>query len=218
MVTSLTGSNIVYNDATTQSTAFVDTGTLISINSYTTAGTYNWTNPGASTVVVKLAGGGGGGCGYCESGGAGGYAEGSVNVTGVSSVTVTVGGGGGATGYYSVSGTGGTTSFGSYLSATGGGGANNTNSHTGGSGGVGSGGQINLTGGGGSGHINSVSYFPGGKGGNTPFGGSVSWRRSDNAGITGSAAPGSGGVGTRSDGGGTGSNGADGAVIVYSYK
>ena len=89
-----------------------------------------WSKPtGCTTIRVQLCGGGGGGAGHQESGGAGGYSEETIDVTGVSSQSVTVGGGGGSVSYYGLGGNGGTTSFGSYLSATGGFGANRNNQH-----------------------------------------------------------------------------------------
>lgn len=203
-----------------------DAGDLIDVQTFGSNGT--WTRPGNATkVLVKLIGGGGGGAGYCESGGAGGYAEGYFNVTGVGTVAVTVGGGGGGVGYYTAAGGGGTTSFGSYLSATGGGGANTWSSHSGGGGGTGSGGYVNLQGGGGAGHTNSVGHWPGGRGGYGYFGGGATTARNhSNLGSPPQklrlGAPGSGGPGGQSDGwggaGDRGQNGETGLVVVFSYK
>ena len=111
-------SYITFNDGTTQSTAYnssTDKGKLISTAVYSTTGTYTWTKPaGCRKVLVKVVGAGGGGASYCESGGAGGYSEKVIDVTNISTVTVTVGGGGAAVTYYAAGGNGGTTSFGSY--------------------------------------------------------------------------------------------------------
>ena len=112
-----------------------------------------WYKPaGVNTILVKLVGAGGGSSCHCESGGAGGYAEAVIDVTSVSSVSITIGQGGGPTYYSGPAGQGGTTSFGSYLSATGGNGANSNNQHHGGLPGLGSGGNFNNYGGGGTNH------------------------------------------------------------------
>jgi hypothetical protein len=201
-------------------------GDLIDITSFASSGT--WTNPGASMVHVKLIGGGGGAAGYCESGGAGGFAEGFFNVNGIGSVAVTVGGGGGNVGYYAAAGQGGTSSFGSYLSAIGGYGANQQYSHSGGHGGNSFGGaQFSVQGGAGCGHINSVGSHSGGKGGAGYFGGNPGFIRnhqnlaaSSTGKMTGGA-PGSGGPGNITDGSGfhtAGAVGMAGLVVVYSYR
>ena len=203
-----------------------DEGSLISINSY--GSTTTWSKPsGCTKVYVKVVGGGGGGCGYCESGGAGGYAEGMFDVTAVSSVTVTIGGGGAGATYYAAATGGGTSSFGSYISATGGGGANSYTSHSSGFGGAGSGGFIQLTGGSGTGHINSAGSWSGAKGGASYFGGSAGFIRNHGhlsasyLGKINNGSPGAGGPGSMSDGttgGNTGTVGENGYVIVYNYK
>jgi hypothetical protein len=213
---------ITYQDLTSQSTAAVSTkGELLQINTYTSSGV--WNRPTDCTkVVVKVTGGGGGAAGYCESGGAGGYAEKEIDVSGIYQVSVTIGAGGASTGYYAGAGNGGTSSFGSYVSASGGYGANQNYSHSGGIGGVGSGGQINLYGGDGTGHANSHGHYPGGTGGGSFWGGSSTVRRDTASTKLYTGAPGSGGPGGRTDDGGGGgsgtSNGESGIVIVYSYK
>ena len=221
------GHGIILNDGTKIVSNQPGTdGDMDSVAMFSRSGT--WYKPGGvSKVLVKVIGGGGGGAGYCESGGAGGYSEGYFDVSGVSSVAVTVGGGGGGVGYYAAGGGGGTSSFGSYISATGGSGANTWSSHSGGGGGSGSGGYVNLQGGGGSGHTNSTSTWPGGRGGWGYFGGGASVVR--NHSNNGAAmpklslgAPGAGGPGGQTDGwhpnGDTGWNGESGLVIIYSYK
>jgi hypothetical protein len=171
-----------------------------------------------SRAQVKLVGGGGGAAGYCESGGAGGYAEALVDTSAVNSVAVTVGGAGSAVVYYAAAGTGGTTSFGAYCSATGGGGANSYSSHSGGYGGVGSGGSVSLLGSAGCGHINSAGSWSGGRGGYSYFGGSGPFNRAT-ATKTYSGSPGAGGPGGGTDGNGTtGGIGENGLVLVYTYK
>jgi hypothetical protein len=203
-----------------------DAGDLVDVQTFGATGT--WTKPAGTTkVLVKVIGGGGGGAGYCESGGAGGYSEGYFDVTGVSTVSVTVGGGGGGVGYYAAAGGGGTSSFGSFISATGGGGANSYSSHSGGHGGTGSGGYVNVQGGGGAGHTNSVSTWSGGRGGYGYFGGGGTTARNHfNLGNTPlktrPGAPGAGGPGGQTDGhsyyGDRGATGEIGMVVVYSYK
>lgn len=203
------------------SSAVSDSGALLSITSYTSAGSYTWTKPtGCTQVVVRIVGGGGGAAGYCESGGAGGYVEKIIDVSAVSTVAVTVGGGGSATGYYAAAGDGGTSSFGAYCSASGGYGANRNWSHTGGVGGVGSSGDINLYGGSGTGHGNSIGYGALGRGGDSYFGGAPGGKR-EGAGSNhvGPAAPGTGGSGGRTnDNHVGGSPGRPGAVIIWEYK
>jgi hypothetical protein len=222
---------VTFSDSTKLAALPRNLGQLIKVDSFASSGT--WYNTGASIVHAKVIGGGGGGAGYCESGGAGGFSEGFFSVTGVPSVTVTIGSAGTAVGYYAAAGGGGTSSFGSYCSATGGGGANTYSSHSGGHGGSGSGGQVNLQGGAGGGHVNSAGHWPGGRGGWGYFGGGAAHRR-DHTNLTpgantlpkkilvaGNGAPGSGGPGNQTDGGGydnTGAPGESGLVIVYSYK
>lgn len=201
----------------TQNTVNQNKGALISIATFTASGTY-YVPSNCNKILVQLVGGGGGSAGYCESGGAGGYAEGQFTVIPGASYTVTVGGGGGAVGYYAAAGNGGTTSFGSLISATGGYGANQNYSHGGGHGGVGSGGQINLYGGSGTGHANSGGHSQAGPaGGGSFFGGSGSKSRGNNN-SNNSPAVGSGAPGCISEIGNTGAVGASGLVIVHAYK
>jgi hypothetical protein len=212
---------MMYGDATSQSTSgyAADHGLLIGITSFTSSGTYT-VPTGANQLYVKLVGGGGGSAGYCEAGGAGGYAEGYVNdVSGGQTISVTVGGGGSGVGYYNGAGAGGSSSFGSYLSASGGNGSNSSYSHTGGHGGVGSGGVFQAYGGGGTGHGNHHGSGPAGRGGLSYFGGAASRRHSSGDHI-GTGAPGTGGTPHNTDGAGgsTGGGGYGGIVIVYAYK
>lgn len=240
MAVTLGASGITYSNGTTQTSApagglnntSTDKGNLIDLVSFTSSGT--WTNPGATRVHVKLIGGGGGGAGYCESGGAGCYAEGIYNVTGVATVAVTVGGGGSYTTYYNAAGQGGTSSFGSYLSAIGGYGANQQYSHSGGHGGnSASGAGFAVQGSAGCGHINSVGHGAlGSIGGQGYFGGAQAHSRNHgnlgNANLHGiyPGAPGSGGPGNITDWGSAqsarghsaGEYGAAGIVIIYAYK
>ena len=210
-------------DSTTQGSNFdtmTESGRLISVSSYTTAGSYPWyKTAGATKIVVKVVGGGGGAAGYCESGGSGGYSEKTIDATGIASnVTVTVGGGGGVVGYYTAGGTGGTSSFGSYCSATGGYGSNANVAHTGGHGGTGSSGDINLSGGNGTGHINSMGHGQIGRGGESYWGGSSSVNRNVSPYTMGNGAPGAGGTGVITDSGTQGTSGEAGAVMIWEYQ
>jgi len=223
MATKLDSTGIVYPDDTRQTTRFSYTqnfGPLINISSYTTAGSYTWTKPaGCNKVVVAVVGGGGGASGYCESGGAGGYSEKLIDVTGISTVTVTVGGGGTAYAYNSPCGVGGVSSFGTYCTASGGLGANSSINHAGGYGGLGAGGDINLYGGSGTGHANSAGNGAIARGGRAFFGGSAGHRRDTATGKASNGAPGAGGPGSRTDDGtAAGGTGESGAVIIWEYR
>jgi hypothetical protein len=132
---------------------------LLSIQSFTSSGSFTWTKPSnvrRVKVIVTGGGGSGGGGGgnqdFGAGGGAGGTAIKVIDVSSVSTVSVTVGAGGAA-----VAGNSGNTSgnagaassFGSYCSATSGGGGAHGNAGPvlGGAGGVGVGGDLNLAGG-----------------------------------------------------------------------
>jgi hypothetical protein len=217
---------IRFNDNSTQVTKFdaaLDVNGVINVQTFTyTGSTQTWTKPaGCTKVLVKVVGGGGGAAGYCESGGGGGYAEKVIDVTGVSSVSVTIGAGGASVAYYAASNNGGTSSFGGYCSATGGFGSNRQFNHTGGLGGLGSGGDINLMGGGGTGHTNLAANGCGSMGGATYFGGGSTINRSTTSNKLGQGSPGAGGPGGRTDDGGGGvgiANGEHGIIIVTAYR
>ena len=149
---------------------------IASINVYT--GNSTWTRPsGVKYIKIQVNGAGVGGGGHGEGGAAGGYAELFLNVTGISSVGVTIGGGGGGTYYSGAAGNGNSSSFGPYVSAGGGHGANRQAQHCGGVSGSGSGGNLNIHTGGGYSHhgrdCSSVaeSFFGGGTASNYPNGG-----------------------------------------------
>lgn len=178
----------------------------------------NATHQKSNKILVKLTGAGGGGAGYCESGGAGGYAEKTIDVSAVANVTVTIGAGGTNIGYFAAAGNGGTTSFGSYCSATGGFGANRHVNHTGGHGGIGSSGDINLLGGVGTGHTDGAGGGALGQGGTSYWGGGRGVRHDSNNPPPGNSAPGAGGPGGRTDVNWQGGPGEPGAVVVYSLS
>ena len=128
-----------------------------SMQVWTSNGTWNKPS-GVGTIMVTVTGAGGGGSGYSEGGGSGGTAQRQIDVTNVSSVSVTVGNPGGGTNYSGCGGGGNSSSFGSYCSASGGYGANCRQGRAGGIGGNGSGGSLNVYGGGGEGHGSHYMY------------------------------------------------------------
>ena len=188
---------------------------LTSMQVFTGSGT--WTKPtGVRFIKVQVQGGGGGGSGHGESGGAGGYSERVIDVTSVSSVSVSVSGEVNGTYYSGAGDNGGGSSFGSYCSAGGGYGANRVNQHSGGLGGVGSGGDLNIYGGGGQSHHNyssvgGSSFFGGAVAAGHPQGGNFSHNHQSHS------APGSGGSGGYFNSH-RGSNGRPGLVVVTHYK
>lgn len=176
-----------------------------------------WSKPsGVRYIWVQVQGPGGGASGHGESGAAGGYAEEIIDVTGISSVSVTVPGGGGGTFYNNAGGNSGTTSFGPYVSASGGHGANRHNNHNGGLSGVGSGGNLNLHGGCGGGHeqrssgMGGSSYWGGPAPSGHPQGGNFAHNHQ------GHSAPGTGGTGGYFHGN-RGSDGRPGLVVVTEF-
>jgi hypothetical protein len=186
-----------------------------SMQVFTGGGTWNRPS-GVRYIKVKCQAGGGAASGHGESGAAGGYSERVLDVTGISSVSVTIGGGGGGTYYSGAGGDGGTSSFGPYCSAGGGHGANRQNQHSGGVSGAGSGGDLNIhTGSGGAHHH---SFGPGGTshfGGPAPSGHPQGGHFSHNH--QGHAAPGSGGTGGYFHGH-RGSDGRPGIIVIEEFK
>lgn len=184
------------------------------IQTYKVAGVSAWAVPAGvkKALVTVIGAGGGGGFSAAASGlgsaggGGGGLSQRLVDLTGVTSVSVTVGAGGaGAPVAGNTGSTGGTSSFGAYLSATGGlgGGGNNSNGNAPGSGGRGSGGDHNTSLG-----VGSPNYgvFGGAGGGPGP--------RSTQSGVAGNNAIDAGGGGSGAYVGNAGGNGADGCVII----
>lgn len=211
---------------------------LSGIQVFTTSGT--WNKPvGITKVVVEVVGGGGAGSGAAATGAsetsggsggsAGGYSKKFIDVSAISSETVTVGAGG--TGVSGAGGnSGGTSSFGAHCSATGGAGGVSTGAQTTGSGakaaasGQGSGGDINFFGGFGEPGAADGNFGLGGNGGDSHFSGGgvgASYRYSSaDDGVEGRA-PGAGGGASAnhfSRSARIGANGADGIVIVWEYK
>ena len=207
----------VTNNGSTMSFGDVNLNSGIrSLQVWTSNGTWNRPS-GVRTIMVTVTGAGGGGSGFCESGGAGGTAQRQIDVTNVSSVSVTVGNPGGGTNYSGCGGNGNTSSFGSYCSASGGYGANCRQGRAGGIGGNGSGGNLNVYGGGGNGwgsnhsygnHTAGASYF----GGSQP----ASYNQRNYAHRHQShAAWGAGGNGTRQSN--RGARGREGVVVVHEF-
>jgi hypothetical protein len=206
-------------------------GRLVSVQVFTTSGT--WTKPsGVTSVLVKVVGGGGGGGGVGTTagemasggGGAGGYSIEFIDVSGTSSETVTVGAGG-AGGVGAANGsTGGTSSFGAYCSATGGSGGTTPGASagvpgSGGAGGSGSGGDYDGTGiAGGTAEITNGTPQPrGGTGGGE--GGAAPNNSNTAVGVAGAANTGGGGSGAQDQGttARNGGAGGSGYVIVWEY-
>ena len=144
------GQAIVTNASGVLSFASVGGG-LQSRQIFTSSGT--WTKPSGITLVKVIVTGGGGGGGDGNSsnapsqgGSAGGTSIEFIDVSSISSETVTIGAAG-TRGSGGSGGNGGSSSFGSLCSATGGTGGGASNSVTYMAPGVGSGGDINLKGG-----------------------------------------------------------------------
>ena len=118
--------NAVYTDG---SNPYYSTHGIYGMQVFTGSGT--WNRPSnVRYVKIQVQGAAGGGSGHGEAGGAGGYAERILDVTGISSVSVYVGGGGGGTYYSNAGGNGDYASFGPYVSAGYGHGANRQNQYS----------------------------------------------------------------------------------------
>ena len=206
---STNGTNLQWVDVST------NTG-FRSMQVWTSNGT--WSRPSnVKSIRVQVVGAGGGGSGFAESGGAGGMSERMLDVTNISSVTVTVGNPGGGTNYSGCGGGGNSSSFGSYCSASGGYGANCRQQHAGGIGGNGSGGTLNVYGGGGNGHGSYHSYGNHTAGASYMGGTQPSSHNQRNYAHNHQShcAWGAGGNGARE--GNRGARGREGVVVVYEY-
>jgi hypothetical protein len=135
-------------------------GGLVNVQVFTTSGTYT-PSPGATKALIFATGGGGGGedgCGNGIGGGGGATAITLINLTGISSVPVTIGAGG--SGAANAESNGGTTSFGTYAVAgggycgNGGGGTGGPNESGNGTGGTATAGLFLIRGGSGGGQYN----------------------------------------------------------------
>ncbi len=181
-------------------------------------GNGTWYRPSdVKTIMVTVTGAGGGGSGFMESGGAGGTAQRQLDVTNISSVSVTVGNPGGGTNYSGCGGNGNGSSFGGYCSGSAGIGANCSQQHAGGYGGNGSGGSLNIYGGGGSGHGSHYTYGNHTCGKSYWGGGQPASHQQQNYAHRhqSHAAWGSGGNGARE--GNRGARGREGVVVVHEF-
>ena len=206
---STNGSNLTWETVSTNAG-------VRSMQVWTSNGT--WYRPsGVKTIMVTVTGAGGGGSGFCESGGSGGTSQRQVDVTNVSSVSVTVGNPGGGSNYSGCGGNGNSSSFGGYCSASGGYGANCRQQHAGGIGGNGSGGNLNVYGGGGNGHGSYHSYGNHSSGRGYWGGGQPASHVQRNYGHhhQGHAAWGAGGNGARQ--GNRGAAGRQGVVVIHEF-
>jgi len=186
---------------------------------FSTAGVSSWTVPSILKLGLKkaevyvLAGGAGGGSNATAGGGggAGGIATKLQDLTGVTSVSVTVGAGGnGATvGGGTPAQSGGNSSFGAFCSATGGLGATSASGQDRGDGGVGIGGDVNDTKGPGFQRATFTTTTISGKGGGDGGGASV-----EGGTLTGLVATGFGCGGSGGTGGAAGGAGKNGLVII----
>ena len=210
-----TAYHVLQTNAANNALEFSDSG-IRRMVVFTGSGTYTKT-AGARYALVQVQGPGGGASGHGESGAAGGYAERLVDISGVSTVSVTINGGGGGTYYSGAAGNaGGSCSFGPYVSASGGHGANRHNQHNGGLPGVGSGGDLNIYGGAGGGHeqrssgMGGSSFFGGAAPAGHPQGGNFAHNHQ------GHAANGTGGTSGYFSGH-RGSDGRPGMIVITEY-
>lgn len=215
--------NQVLKSGSTAGTLEFGTAGFKSMQVFTSVGSSTWTKPSGITRVKVYVTGGGGGGGASNSddmangGAAGATAIKLIDVTSISSVTVTVGGGGaGAPNNTLSSVTGGTSSFGTHCSATGGdryGG----NWAISGTGGTATGGDINISGSDGNGGLidNTGSYQAAGTGGASFWGQGGRGSTNTTDGKRDGVAFGSGGGGAAN--GNTSADGAPGIVVVEEY-
>jgi len=192
---------------------YVKSGGLKSRQIFTATGTWNKPS-GITTIKVQVQGSGGGGGSWQTGGGAGGYGEKLIDVTSISSETVTVGEpGAGGTNAAQV---GGTVSFGSHVTATGGQVHHSGTTNNPGTGGNCSGGDINMKGGGGlTSHTGEATMCS--AGGASFFGGGPPGRynATPQDGNTEGGAYGTGGA--SAEGSGHGGDGVKGVIIVEEY-
>ena len=187
--------------------------------------TGSWTRPSGITLVhvCIVGGGGGGGCG--AGAGAGGYSEKIIDVSSISSSTVTIGAAGAGTTGQPGGNTGGNSSWAdgtNTMTANGGlAPTSNSTAYKGGVGGVATGGTLNVVGGDSDPHHDS-SYIEqiGSTGGASFFGGGGAGGSSGTGLTEGNAARayGAGGGGAQSSGTPTGGDGMGGVCIVYEFN
>jgi hypothetical protein len=189
---------------------------LTSVQTFTSSGT--WTRPsGITKVMVEVQGAGGGGCkgsSYHTAGAGGGYARKFLDVSSISTSTITIGtgGAGSASGVTANGGDGGLSKWADGTNTiTGNGGAGGTDANTYSAGGTGVGGDFNITGqsGGANTHVSGDSFL--GKAGIPP--------NSADAPSAAKSGSGYGGGGSAWTGYSIAcGSGSDGIVIVTEYK
>jgi len=197
---------------------------LASVQTFTSSGT--WTRPsGITKVIIEVQGGGGGGASdngsqYAHTGCGGGYAKKFLDVSSISTATITVGAGGAGIAVAGTPNAGGASSWADGTNTVTGNGGNGGSPNSGSSanrssvGGTGVGGDINIQGGPSSSDYNDEGNF------------GMSFMGIGGAGWTSIAASTAvkDGTGYGSGGGGnpysgqTSGSGADGIVIVWEYK
>ena len=196
---------------------------LNSVQSFTSSGT--WTRPsGITKVIMEVQGAGGGGAGndgtgyYCTGGGGGGYAKKFLDVSSISTSTITVGAAGSGGGSASNGGAGGATSWADGTNTITGNGGNagvaRTSNNVGEAGGSASGGDININGGYSIGVYHNQSL-------DRSYSAGASFLGNAGIGVTSGAEAGTGygaGGGGVMASAGTGGAGAPGIVIVWEYK
>ena len=205
-------------------------GGFQSIQTFTSSGT--WTKPaGITHIIVEVVGGGGAGGGSlgggsvasAGGGGGGGYSTKFIDVSAISSETVTIGASGtlGAAGN-NPGGDGVDTTFGTHCTGGGGGGGLGSASSAysggrGGAGGAGSSGTVNTNGGpGGNGATRNGNANPG-FGGSTYFGGGAQPILSDAIGSDAVSYGGGGGGSVSTSTSRQGGGGFAGICVVYEY-
>lgn len=182
----------------------------VSIQAFTTSGT--WTKPANCQYILVIGTGGGAGGEDSNStnvgaasGGAGATSIELIDVSAISSVSVTIGAGGGS------GANGNDTTFGAHFTAGGGQASSGVN---GGVGGTATGGSLNISGGGGGG--GAADNGPSGMGGASFWGSGGAGQRVSGSGNDG-LAYGSGGSGGFSTGSTAGGSGAGGVVFVLEF-
>jgi hypothetical protein len=198
-------------------TAVSDVSGLSSVQTFTSSGT--WTKPsGITKVMVEVQAGGGSGCyatdavGGCAGGG--GYARKLIDVSSISTATITVGSGGAGVSSNSVGNDGGNSIWSdgtNTVTANGGAGGTRTQ-YYGGAGGTATGGDINIQGQYGS------AWGTTAIGGDSFLGHAGQWSYADINAWIGRGYGGGGTLRVPTYGSGPSGAGADGIVIVTEYK
>ncbi len=199
-------------------TAVSDTSGLASMQVFTSSGT--WTRPtGITKVIVEVQSGGGSGCHDSQdtiggSGGGGGYARKFIDVSSISTATITVGSGGSGAPYNSVGNDGGNSIWSdgaNTVTANGGAGGTRTQ-YYGGAGGTATGGDINIQG------QYGAQWNVNTSGGDSYMGHGGQWSYGDINAWIGRGYGGGGSMRFNLYGSGPSGAGSNGIVIVTEYK